>query len=218
MAKKKAILKKTNKASVAAKAAGRRAIAKEPTARAKPASIKRPARKVAGKPGNAAAANKAIATQNIADPKRAHKLTADEKKKFRGLLIRIRAHITGQINFLSKDNLSRSKDDTDLDFRSEEQGTDNFDRDLALSRVSMEQNALFEIDEALNRLDTGAYGTCGDCGKLIEQGRLAVMPHSRLCVTCQSEAETGFKKARTASSSVFRDNETVTADTETEEE
>ncbi len=178
-----------------------------------------PARKAVSKPAKKAArAVKKTTAKKASAPAKAHKLSADDKKKFRALLIRIRAHITGQINFLSTDNLSRTKDDTDLDFRSEEQGTDNFDRDLALSRVSMEQNVLFEIDEALNRIETGAYGICGDCGELIERGRLAVLPHSRLCVSCQSQAETGTKRTRTGDGTVFRNSDSPVSESETEEE
>ncbi len=179
----------------------------------------RPAKKAVIKSAKkAATVAKPAAASKSPTPAKAQKLSAEDKKKFHTLLLRIRAHITGQINFLSTDNLSRTKDDSDLDFRSEEQGTDNFDRDLALSRVSMEQNVLFEIDEALNRIQTGTYGICTSCEKLIEKGRLAVLPHSRLCVSCQSQAETGVRRSRSEVGNVFRDVESPVSDHETEEE
>ena len=36
-----------------------------------------------------------------------------------------------------------------------DQGTDNFDREFALSLVTNEQEVLYEIDEALHRIDGG---------------------------------------------------------------
>ena len=47
-------------------------------------------------------------------------------------------------------------------------GTDSFDRDFALSRLSSEQDAVYEIDEALKRIERGTYGVCEVSGKPIE--------------------------------------------------
>src|SRR5438270_2216215 len=44
-------------------------------------------------------------------------------------------------------------------------GTDTFDRDFALSMMSSEQDALYEIDQALNRIRDGTYGTCELTGR-----------------------------------------------------
>src|SRR5579884_4260684 len=46
-------------------------------------------------------------------------------------------------------------------------GTDSYDRDLALSMLSSDQNALYEIDEALKRIQEGTYGICELTGKSI---------------------------------------------------
>jgi RNA polymerase-binding transcription factor DksA len=122
--------------------------------------------------------------------------SADVKRELRDKLVRLRERITGQINFLAADNLSRTQKDAEVDFRSEEQGTDNFDRDFALNRVSLEQDIVFEIDEALNRIKIGTYGACESCGGPIEKTRLVALPYSRMCVGCQSKLETGRKKFR----------------------
>lgn len=120
-------------------------------------------------------------------------------KKYRPIydaLGRLRDRITRQINFLATDNLKRNQDDAEVDFRSEEQGTDNFDRDFALNRVSQGQDIIFEIDEALNRIQMGTYGICESCGRSIERARMAALPYSRMCVLCQSKLETGHKHNR----------------------
>lgn len=124
-------------------------------------------------------------------------LNAEKKRELRDKLLRLRERLTGQINFLATDNLSRTPKDNEVDFRSEEQGTDNFDRDSALNRVSLEQNIIFEIDEALSRINSGTFGLCIFCNGPIEKARLEVLPYSRMCVACQSRSETGRRKVRT---------------------
>src|SRR5689334_14322397 len=54
-------------------------------------------------------------------------------------------------------------------------GTDEFDRDFALSLMSSEQSALYEVDEALNRIRAGTYGICEVTGEEIEPERLAAI-------------------------------------------
>ena len=39
-------------------------------------------------------------------------------------------------------------------------GSDAYDRDFALSLLSQEQDALYEIDQALKRIEVGTYGVC----------------------------------------------------------
>lgn len=144
--------------------------------------------------------------------------TAQARER-RDLLLRLRERITGQINFLAADNLIRSEKDNEVNFRSEEQGTDNFDRDFALNRVSLDQELLFEVDEALNRLALGTYGICDSCGRGIEKARLKAIPYSRMCMACQSQSEGGQKKIRSfESATVFHPTEKNAGEAGAEEE
>lgn len=146
-------------------------------------------------------------------------LSADKKRELHEKLLRLRERITGQINFLAADNLNRTQKDTEVDFRSEEQGTDNFDRDFALNRVSLEQDIVFEIDEALNRIQMGTYGCCEGCSGPIEKPRLDALPYSRMCVACQSRTEAGRKKFRAfETSALFPNADKANPETATEEE
>jgi DnaK suppressor protein len=60
-------------------------------------------------------------------------------------------------------------------------------RDISIleMRNKMRQN----IDEALIRLDEGAYGVCSDCGVEISEKRLKAVPFARRCVACQAKEE-----------------------------
>jgi RNA polymerase-binding transcription factor DksA len=75
-------------------------------------------------------------------------------------------------------------------------GSDAYDRDFALSLLSQEQDALYEIDEALKRIDLGTYGKCEMSGKLILRARLEAIPFARFTVECQSQLEKQSKASR----------------------
>src|ERR1041385_9161285 len=52
-----------------------------------------------------------------------------------------------------------------------DRGTDEYDMGAALSLISAEQNALFEIDHAIRRIRDGTYGVCEATGKPIPPER-----------------------------------------------
>jgi DnaK suppressor protein len=75
-------------------------------------------------------------------------------------------------------------------------GSDAYDRDFALSLLSQEQDALYEIDEALKRIELGTYGKCEMSGKPIPRARLEAIPFARFTVECQSQLERQSKASR----------------------
>jgi len=68
-------------------------------------------------------------------------------------------------------------------------GSDAYDRDFALSLLSKEQDGLYEIEEALKRIDLGTYGICEMSNKPIAHARLEAIPFARYTVECQSQLE-----------------------------
>ncbi len=75
-------------------------------------------------------------------------------------------------------------------------GSDAYDRDFALSLLSQEQDALYEIDQALKRVELGTYGKCEMSGKPIPRPRLEAIPFARFTVECQSQLEKQSKASR----------------------
>jgi DnaK suppressor protein len=75
-------------------------------------------------------------------------------------------------------------------------GSDAYDRDFALSLLSQEQDALYEIEEALKRIDAGTYGICEMSGKAILEARLEAIPFARFTVECQAQLEKQRKATR----------------------
>jgi RNA polymerase-binding transcription factor DksA len=75
-------------------------------------------------------------------------------------------------------------------------GSDAYDRDFALSLLSQEQDALYEIDQALKRIELGTYGVCEMSGKPIPRARLEAIPFARFTVQCQSQLEKQSRASR----------------------
>lgn len=53
---------------------------------------------------------------------------------------------------------------------------------------SVEEQLVFllnKIKYALESIENKTYGKCGKCKKMIEEGRLEIMPYAELCVTCR---------------------------------
>src|SRR5437763_2308119 len=99
-------------------------------------------------------------------------------------------------------------------------GSDAYDRDFALSLLSQEQDALYEIDQALKRIELGTYGICEMSGKQIPRARLEAIPFARFTVECQSQLEKQSKASRVRQSvtSLFGLTEEEAPETEEEEQ
>ena len=67
--------------------------------------------------------------------------------------------------------------------------TDSYDRDLALGMLSSEQDALKEVDEALERIQNGTYAVCELTGKPIEDSRLEAIPWTRFSTAAEKQLE-----------------------------
>jgi DnaK suppressor protein len=134
------------------------------------------------KPANKGTVKKSSTSR--AGTARPARLTAKERRDFHDRLVAIRARVVEQIDSLKNSSLRREDNVV-----SEEDGTDAFDRQFALDLVRSEEDVLFQISEALQRLDDGTYGICDGCQCLIEFPRLQALPFVRRCVRCQSEIE-----------------------------
>jgi DnaK suppressor protein len=74
----------------------------------------------------------------------------------------------------------------------EDQAQISHDEYISLSLNSLGHEQLGMVEEALDRIKVGDYGTCLACGDPIPGKRLKVIPWARFCVTCQDrQAETG---------------------------
>jgi DnaK suppressor protein len=71
----------------------------------------------------------------------------------------------------------------------EEQSMEDFVRGMDFALMEMESETLRKIDEALLRLQRGAYGVCAECESGIAEARLRALPFATLCRDCQEQEE-----------------------------
>lgn len=67
--------------------------------------------------------------------------------------------------------------------------TDEFDHDLALAQLSAGQDALYEVNQALERIHNGTYGLCEETGEVIPAARLRAVPWTRFSLEVENRLE-----------------------------
>lgn len=117
-----------------------------------------------------------------------------ELEKFKKLILKIREKMSGELNCITEDTLNRSQRDATGDlsgytYHMADVATDNYEREFSLNIASNEQDILFEIDEALKRIEDKSYGICLKCSKKISKSRLTAVPYARFCISCQAKEE-----------------------------
>jgi RNA polymerase-binding transcription factor DksA len=65
-----------------------------------------------------------------------------------------------------------------------DQGTENYQREMASRFKTIETETLRQIEDALKRIADGTYGICVSCGGRVPKARLDVVPHARFCMKC----------------------------------
>jgi len=196
----KATVKKAAKKAVAKKAVAKKAVAKK--AVAKKAAVKKAvAKKVErsssiSKPSSLAASilGRPSAKERKEEAERQNQefesvdvsMIKPEWVSYFKELIRIRNQISAQLSGLAKES---AEEMTGYSLHMADSGTDNFDRDFNLSLMSSDQDSLYEIDEALKRIEKGTFGICELSGKPIPKARLVAIPWTRFTVEAQAQLE-----------------------------
>jgi len=109
-----------------------------------------------------------------------------EWTKYYQNLLELRERLLRQMNGLAKES---AEEMASYSLHMADSGTDNFDRDFALSLLSSDQDAVYEIEEALKRIEKDTYGICELTGKSIPKARLDAIPWTRFTVEAQAQLE-----------------------------
>jgi DnaK suppressor protein len=70
-----------------------------------------------------------------------------------------------------------------------DRATQESDRNFELRIRDRERKLINKIQDALDRIDSGDFGICEECGDDISEARLRVRPVTTLCINCKMEAE-----------------------------
>jgi DnaK suppressor protein len=142
--------------------------------------------------------------------------------KQKSRLLELRDAIMDTVSSVSRETLREPGGDGASVFATHpaDAGSDAYDRDFAVSILAQERNALYEIEEALKRIDDGTYGICEVSGKPISDVRLEAIPFARCTVECQGQIEKQNKSQhfRQPVVSIFGRSEEDGAEAEEEED
>ena len=225
-AKKTAAKKPARKATKAKKKASTSARKKRPAAKKAP-SPRKPSR-TAGRTSKQSSGPKFFSANNSNELLGAH-LNARKGRRLdpftraqKDKLLQLRDAMVDSMAGVAQDTLRARAEGSEASafgMHQADAGSDAYDRDFALSLLSQEQDALYEIDEALKRIDLGTYGICEMSGKAIPRRRLEAIPFARFTVECQSQLEKQSKASRVRQSvtSLFGLTDEEARDSEEEE-
>ncbi len=69
-------------------------------------------------------------------------------------------------------------------------------QDIEFALIQMKAETLDQINQALSRLDEGAYGYCLECGEEIPERRLRALPFAIRCKDCEEALEVAEERVR----------------------
>jgi len=123
-----------------------------------------------------------------------NKFNKKELSVFKKIILKIKEKVVGDIKHISEDTLKKSQKDASGDisgytYHMADVATDTYDREFSLGLASNEQKALYELDDALKRIEEGTFGICEECKCVMTKTRLKAVPYARLCVKCQEKKE-----------------------------
>lgn len=116
-----------------------------------------------------------------------------EVKVYKERLLALRARLRGDVNqmaeaALKKDRL-QSGGESAMPIHMADIGSDAFEQEFTLSLMQNDEEALFLIESALERIEEGAFGECEECGVSIPKARLNAIPFVSCCVKCAEKLQ-----------------------------
>ncbi len=121
-------------------------------------------------------------------------MTKKELEHFRQLIVNKKKDLFAELGYLESSSMSgttkdQSGDLSSYSFHMADQGTDTMEREMAYTLASREGRYLHHLNEALDRIEKGTYGTCRSCGSDIGKARLEAVPHATQCIKCKNAEE-----------------------------
>ena len=117
-----------------------------------------------------------------------------EVQSFKEVLLHMRARLRGDVTAMADATLKRTRSESSGDLSSmpihmADIGSDNFDQEFTLSLMENDEGTLEQIEDALERIESGTYGACVECGGRIPKARLNAIPYTPHCIKCASELQ-----------------------------
>ncbi len=115
-------------------------------------------------------------------------------KFFKELIKKKKEELLEELGYLENSTMKATSKDQAGDlsaysFHMADQGTDTMEREKAFTLASREGRYLHHLNEALERIENGAYGNCRSCQQEISKARLEAVPNATQCIQCKNAEE-----------------------------
>jgi len=120
--------------------------------------------------------------------------TAIDSEHFKQRLLEERARVQEALDYLHEEHPSSMEDETQeipSNNHPADVATITIDREIDYTLEENEVRVLAAIDEALERIENGAFGSCQACGHPIALERLEALPWTTQCIDCKRREERG---------------------------
>jgi DnaK suppressor protein len=108
-----------------------------------------------------------------------------DMKLYKERLLLLRSRLRNDVTSMTDAALHHDgSENSTMPIHMAELGSDNFEQEFTLSLLATEEDTLGAIEQALERVETGTYGTCEECNGVIPKARLDALPHTPVCVKC----------------------------------
>ena len=112
--------------------------------------------------------------------------------RYRDELLAERQRVSTSIQHLHEEgSLEEETEEETYDNHLADSATATLNREIDYSLEENSGHVLTAIDEALERIESGTFGTCGRCGKPIAEERLDAIPYANRCIDCKRLEERG---------------------------
>jgi DnaK suppressor protein len=120
-------------------------------------------------------------------------MNATKQRKLRKQLEERKAEIEGDVSYMAAEiralGIDQDMENGSLGNHIADDGTNVFEAERLVTISDDLQDILAQVNAALERMDEGTYGVCGNCGRRIAEERLEAFPYVALCIECQSRFE-----------------------------
>ncbi len=121
-------------------------------------------------------------------------MTDAKRKHFEDRLQEERRKVLDTMEDFDETLLHHGEDDGDIShypMHLADEGTDTMEREKEYLLASKEGEQLVAIDRALEKIysNPDAYGVCEECGGVISEERLEIVPWATLCIDDERKAE-----------------------------
>jgi RNA polymerase-binding protein DksA len=123
-------------------------------------------------------------------------MSAIDTDRFRDRLLEERKRVEAAIQYLREEHPGSLEEEIEesvgtSDNHLADAATATLDREIDYTLGENSEQVLAEIDDALQRIEDGTFGTCRTCGQPIAPERLEAMPWATQCIDCKRKDERG---------------------------